>query len=91
MDASTGEEWSAQEREIAEGEWVVASLVDDLFDDFCRERGEGGRIVLRSRRKGVHGSRKRENGSSESGEGGTQRVRVRDLKLEELEGRVRTW
>ncbi len=47
MEASTGEEWFVQEREIAEGEGVVAGLVDDLFNYFCRERGErrGGAVV----------------------------------------------
>ena len=39
MDACTGQEFFAQEREIAEGVRVVASSVDDLLDYFRRERG----------------------------------------------------
>ncbi len=68
MEASTDEEWFAQEREIAEGEAVVAGLIDDLLDDFCREGGEGDCIVLYEE-KGVHGSRKIElDGSERRGE-----------------------
>ena len=40
METSTGEKQFAQEGKLLEQPRVIASLVDDLFDDFRREIGE---------------------------------------------------
>ena len=57
MDACTGQQFFAQEREIAEGAAVVSGLIDDLLDYFRRECGEMCQLqrVLQES-EGVHGS-----------------------------------